>query len=453
MPLGDDDIQLVLNLQGDEIYDQFTLDQPYLADLDFVNREPSQKYVEVSKPVGKVQSMELARTTKKAIAVYEDFKKRGVTMQIPWKLTDYSKWLFGDQTIRGTGYFPDLAYKYVAINKIAKARATKKGDYSEQTYKQFIPSIVGQARPELQDGLGRYMNHLGVKYCIYYGQSYELGLSVALGGRAATKTSPAHVWVPGTGLVNYDITKDGPDAYTNLPGTAAYETAIETAVNSILNTAAYQLSLSVFDKLAMVLPKLKIMPTVNYNGNWLYRVMVSTAGMNQLKNDARWQTIVQQIYPREVDPIKNPAIRGGGFMYGGFVFVEDIQSWGVHTNAHQNGYVTAPTNHTIGWGPEDTVNAHGDWNMIKGFDASPWQTFVIMGSRALDMGVAAKPWFTDEIWDHKTKSEIAIHMMGSLTRSTLYDTDNILGNGVNAFIEDTGLLVGVHYADIASMLM
>lgn len=442
-----DSVRLNIEIQSDDVYGTFWKDQAYLTHIDFVNRKPTEKGVEWVEPIGSVQSMEYAHQTKAPIAIFEEFKDGGTNMQIPQKLTDFSRWVYGDKTLRGTGYAFELGYRTLRVNSIGKAKKQRQGFYSEQAYMKQLPTLVNNAKPELSDQMGMWMNAAGVKHTLFYGADHSLCAALADGGRVLAKKSHPNVFVPGTGWVDYNIATD---TYTNLPGSVGYEAAVETALNSLVDLSAYHMTLSLLDKLRASLPHKRIMPPIMLGGRPFYFLYVTTAQAFQLMQDPGWKTLVQTMLPREMDPVKNWQLQGALGFYNGFVIKEDVLGWGAHTNAHVNGWATAPAAGAPGYGPED-IDINGQWNLIKNLDASPWQGAVVLGQRAIDCGIAKQAWFDDEIWDYKKKKEIAIQMLGGMELANTYDSDNFLGNGAGAFIEHTGSALIFTYSDIATI--
>lgn len=440
-------IRLNIELQGDDVYGTFWKDQAYLSHIDFANRKPLEKGVEWVEPVGTVQAMEYARNVKAPISIFEDFKNGGTDMQIPQKLTDFGPWIYGDKTVKGSGYVPELAYRTLRVNAIAKAKKMRQGFQSEQVYLKFIKSLVNNAKPELSDQMGMYMNAAGVKHTLFYGADHALCSATTDGGRAVTKKSHPNIFVPGSGWIGYTVATD---TYTSRPGTDAYELAVEAALNSLVNTSTYKMSLSLVDKIMAVLPHKRIMPPIMLGGRPFYFMYLTTAQAFQLRQDANWKTLVNTQLPRETDPVKNWQLQGALGFYGSIIFKEDILGWGAHTNTNANGWVTAPTAGHPGYGPEDLVT-NGQWGLIKNLDASPYQAAVILGQRAIDCGIAKRAWFDHEEWDYKRKQEMAIQMLGGMELANVYDTDNFLGNGVGAFVEHTGSALVFTYSDIADI--
>lgn len=413
---------------------------------DFVNREPKEAGVTWVKPIGsEAQRMEYVRNTTAPVAVYEDFSAGGTNMQIPIKLTDKSRWLFGDSPKQGTGYDPKWAYKYLHINEIAKVRRTFSGHYSEQAYKKFLKQL-SNARPELEDHLARYLAFAGICYTLHYGKSYELLLSSTSYGRGLTAVSHPNMYVAGVGWVAYDYASD---TYSTLPGVSggAYEGAVETAVNSLTDVSACHMSFALMDKMKVMLNKKRLMPTVKLGGKDFFVWIMTSQQIYQLQQDEMWEKLVTKILPRETDPSKNWLINAMTGIYNGFVIVENNQGWGVHTNTNVHGYVTAPTSGYPEYGPEDTGN---DFAVAWNDDPSPRQTSFILGQRAIDVGIAKKPFFEVQDWDFKQKQEVAIFMVGGMERSSVWDYDNKLGNGVDAFVEDTGSICVVTYSSTPS---
>lgn len=439
-------VALNITLQQEKMNRQIWKIQLYNRLVGFANMTPQESGAKYVTPIGlgdkgnSLIPMSEAKGVDAPINVFTDFSERGTDMQLPRKRKKFGKPSFGDDTLQGRGESFKWVYDYLRVNKIKDAIATKAGDMSEQAYKKFLPDLVGQARPELTDKFAMYINTAMIKDSIFYGKSYELRLATTAYGRALTAISNPNMYVPGSALgwVSYNI---GSDTYNNLPGSAGYETDVETALNSLTDTASKHFTPELVDKMRFLLPQKRIMPTVTIGGNRYYLWIITSRQAKQLTASTAWKQMAREILPREKDNYNNWLFNGALGIYNGFIFLEDMDGWGAHTNANPGGYVTAPTAGVPVYGPEDTVNSAGEWNKIKGIDTSNFQMSVILGSQAVNFGMAKKIWFTDEIWDHNQKSEVGAHFIAGAERVDDFDTDNQLGGGAGAFVEHTGSAV------------
>jgi hypothetical protein len=443
----EDTIRANVELRAEKMYRQIWKEQPYLRFCKFVNRDVAEKGVVEVSPIGNMLDMKRVAPAKDPINVFEDFSKGdgGTDMMIPVKRTKLGRFTFGDDTLQGKGEGTAFVYQSIRVNEISKAVSVKSGHYSELVYKKYLPDLVGQAQPELTDLFRRYINTAMVKYALFNGKSYELSLPSTSYGRGLTEISHPNMYVPGTGWVSYNALTD---TYTNLPGTANYESDVETAINSLANTSAYHFNCALIDKMASLLPQKRILPSVNIGGNDYYVWMISSAQKYQLRRDPDWREVATTVLPREEDPFKNWLLQGCIGAYGGFLFFEDIDAWSAHTNTYPDGYITTPTSGYPTYGPEDT--GADNFELISKRDGGPRSCSIILGQQALNVGIAKRISFTEEIWDHQRKKEIGAYMIAGAERPDQFDSDNQLGGGANAFVENTGSAMVVTYSPLVS---
>lgn len=439
-----------VELQAEKMRRQIWRDQLYNRFVGFANRMPTEGGVKYVTPIGmgatdKLIPMKNATGIDAPINVFEDFSKGGTDMQIRRKRLKFGKPIFGDDTLQGRGEASKWDYATLRVAEVSDAVNTKAGHFSEQVYYQMLPDLVSQAKPELTDKFGRYINSCMIKDAIFYHRSYELRLASTSHGRGISAISHPNMYVPlsATGWVSYNASTG---AYTNLPATAGYETDVETAINSLTDTATKHFTTALVDKMRFLLPQRKVLPSINIGGNMYYLWIITSAQAKQLTADSVWKQNAREILPREKADYQNWLFTGALGMYNGFVFLEDIEGWGAHTNANQQGYVTAPTSGTVMYGPEDTVNSAGEWNKIKGYDVSPYQASVILGTQAVNIGFAKKLEFTEEIWDHKRKSEVGAWHIAGAELNSYFDSDNQTGAGTDAFLEHNGSAVVFTYS-------
>lgn len=413
---------------------QIWYNQLYTRMIKFANRIGGGQVKEDSiLPMGAGTELSNVRGADGIINVFEDFKESGTDLQIPIKRRKHGWFVHGDDTLQGKGADSEWVYQTLRVAAVADAINTKRGHFSEQTYKRYKQAI-DNARPELGERLSRYINNAMIKYALAYGASYELLRTTANGGRGLSAISHPNMYVAGVGWVSYDLATD---VYTNLPGTANYEIDVETAINSSGTTSAYQMSTDLVDKMAMYAPMKRIDQPIIIAGNPYYIWVVGSQSKYQLFNDTKFRSLAETVIPREQDPMKNMLINAALCAYKGFLFVEDNQCYGAHTNANANGWLTAPSAGTLGYGPE-IISTSATFGIIKNRDNSRKQLSYILGKGALNLGIAKQVEITDENWDHKRKSEMGSNWIAGCELANQFDSDNFLGNGAGAFAENTG---------------
>lgn len=424
-----------LELQSELVLRQVWRMQLYNNFVDFANVQPTEKGVEYVQPIGHKLEMENARTVDKPIVVYQDFKSKGGTdMQILVKRLKHPKPIIGDDTVQGKEEVPEWVYQNLRVNTITFAIRTKAGHFQELSYKRILKDVIN-ARPELTDITARYINSALIKYALFYGVSFELAQSALNFGRGLPTSAHPNIYTGVSGWVSYNPTTD---TYTNLPGTAGYELDVETAINSLNpSTPAHTFSTALVDKMSVLIPDKRILPCVKIGGQDFYLWIITSAQKHQLFQDNKFREIATTILPREKDPFTNFLVNNQAFAYRGFVFLTDIEGWGAHTNANPNGYSPAPPAGKVMWGPQYKGNEKY-FTLIKNRDHSTYQCSVILGKRAVNLGLAMPPTFAVEKWDYERNEGVALVNAWGAERASQYDSDNRYGNGAGAFVEDTG---------------
>jgi hypothetical protein len=424
-----------LEIQAELVLKQVWRTQLYTNLVDFANIKPTEKGVEYVMPLGQKLEMENARIVDKPVVVYQEFKRKegGTNMQIPVKRTSFPKPILGDDTIQGKETTPEWVYQTLRVNAVSHAVKTRAGYFQEQTYKSILSDIIN-ARPELTDIVGRYINTALIKYALFYGASFELVRPSIEFGRGVSTMAHPNIYTPVSGWVSYNPVTD---TYTNLPGTAAYELDVESAVNSINpSNVNHQFNTALVDKMSTLIPDKRIMPCINIGGQGYYLWIITSAQKHQLFGDSKFKEIAQTIIPREKDPFNNFLINNQAFAYRGFIFLTDIEGWGAHTNANPQGWSSVPAGKVM-WGAE-YKSGEKDFTIIKNRDHSVYQCSVILGKRAINVGLAMPPKFVTETWDYGKNEGVALINMFGAERASQFDSDNRYGLGAGSFVEDTG---------------
>lgn len=430
-----------VEIRSEKMYRQVWYGQPYLRFCNFANRMPAEGGVKEVAPKGDLLDSKQVTPTDDPIQVWEDFsgKNGGTSMMIPVKMTIKPRPILGDDTLTLKGARNTFVYKNLRINQVRQAVNTKAGAFNEQIIKKYVSDLMNQAQPQLTDWFRRYINTSMIKRGLLEGRSYELTASTPF-GRGLAKISHPNFYVTGNGWVTYSGGK---------PGSAGYESAVATALDTL--GAGDVISLGLLRTIGNQLARQKrILPSVVTSFGEYYICIITPAQKQQLEQDPLWLDIVKQVLPREKDERMNWLLSGRTGVFGNLLFYTDILGWGAHTNANANGWATAPTAGTVGYGAEDLGT--GDFQDIGDLDDSNFQIATILGGGgALNVGIAKRLGFTAEELDHANIKEVGANMMCGAERGDLFDSDaQIAGNSAGDFVENTSSMVLATYSPAIS---
>lgn len=409
-----------------QMYRQVMYSLAWLRFANFANRKPNEAGVKEVRPIGDLLDSKQVTPTDDPIQIFEEFsgKEGGTSMMIPVKQTIKPRPVLGDDQLLLKGARNKFIYETIRINQVRQAVNVKAGNFNEQIIKLYVNDLMNQAQPQLQDWFRRYLNTSVIKRGFVEGRSYELTAPAPF-GRAIAKVSHPNMYVAGNGFVSYSA---------GLPGTANYETSVETALNTL--GAGDEISLELLRHVGNMLPRQKrLLPSVITSQGEYFICILTPAQVSQLQKDPDWLKITQYVLPREQDPKTNWILNGRVGCAWNMLFYTDIQGWGAHTNANPNNWLTAPSAGSPAYGVEDIGT---DFPDIMGLDDSDYQIACILGGGgALNVGIAKRIGFTAEELDHANIKEVGANMMIGAERADQYDTDNQTGAGASAFIENT----------------
>lgn len=385
-----------------------------------------------------------AKFTGAPIDMFEDFATTGRTdMQIPVRNFLTGRPVHGDKAVEGTGESTSVSFRSVLINYTRKAWKPATG-MSRQIALNYDKLLVNDAEPYLRQWLN---NYLPPNFVLTYlaGYSHDLLMpSAALGGRGHAIVSHPNFYTPATGQVGFTA---GAYNVGATPGTANYEIAVETALNSLTSPATHGMSVAWLRYMKYEAAWKKIVPMVLQNGYSFYAMFLNTEQLVQLKADPEYSATYEKI----PEPLKShPLVTGAVCMIDGVVVYADMDMFAAHTNAESAGVVTA---NEVWYGPlpsvADAAAGIKVGSIVQARDYGNIKCGLLIGQSSASIGVSVpqtregKPGqrftFTNEIHDHGFSIEIALNFVMSAVRNDNYDDDGMVGTA-GLFYENTSSL-------------
>ena len=379
------------------------------------------------------------------------FIQKGRTdMLIPVRNRLTGRPVFGGNQLFGTAEAAMFAFRAILINRTRKAYTPPTG-MEEQKTRQWYTNLVGEAHQYLSTWWNDYFPS-AIMSALHYGYSQDLQATLASGGRAQGTVSHPNLFAAGSGRVGMNTA--GTDyATSGRPGTAAYELAVEAAVNGV-NAGMAKCACSVQFILNIVAEasRLKIPPIQAKNGFSFYPIWLKDAAWYQLQHDPDWTSLAKSLHISEL--ANHPLGNGADMRISGAAIYNDQMMWCARTNAIDSTYTTAGT---VNYGPTPTaIDAAAGFNFgqtIGALDRGNVAVGFLVGQNALTVGTGKEFRFTDQMWDHENVKEIGVEFIKSVVRNEQYDTLGIIINPVTGalftagdFYENTSSLAFLTYS-------
>ncbi|GEM_PF-5815226 len=371
----------------------------------------------------------LPRPTGKPIEVFDDFVSEGSeAVIVPMKRVLTGPPTGGDTQLEGDEERYKVSYKRVRINADAHAVNVISGPMSKQIFKQYAKQMFQRGKDDLQDWFSRRLVRWGIQSAIFEGRSHVLtaGLEGWPGMKSLRRISHPNFFVAGTGQVAF-----ANEAYTSLPGTQAYETAIAATLNAMAAGASTKMtaeviSLMKFSAIRKRVPQL-LAGTIPF-----YPVVIHTSQFHQLKQDPVIKEALKDGMPQGFD--KNPHFTGASIFWDGCAIYVDDTLFGPQISG---GAVVTDTNGSVRYGPAITKASTN----IFVPDTGDIKLAVLYGPSFLACGIGQNIRLADEVKDYGRKTNVGADMVYGFELGSYFDDDNYEGNGAGAFHENTSSIV------------
>lgn len=378
------------------------------------------------------------------------FVQKGRTdMLIPVRNRLVGRPVFGNNQLFGTGEAAAFGFRSVKINRSRKAYSPPTG-MEEQKTRQWYTNLIGEAHSYLSTWWNDYFPS-AIMAGLHYGYSQDLTAPLASGGRAQGIVSHPNLFAAGSGRVGFNA--GGTDfATSGRPGTAAYELAVEAAVNGVnAGAGGSTCTVALIRNLVYEASRLKIVPIQTKNGYRFYPIWLKDSAWQQLQLDPEFQSLAKSLHISELS--NHPLGNGADMRISGAAIYNDQMMWCARTNAIDSNV----TSGTVNYGPVPTASdlAAGFYfgQTVGALDTGNVAVGFLIGQNCLSVGTGKEFRYTDQMFDHENVKEIGVEFIKSVVRNEQYDTLGICINPATGtlltaadFYENTSSLAFLTYS-------
>ena len=373
----------------------------------------------------------------------------GTSMLIPVRTRYIDAPLFGDANGRGKGEAVKFATRTVQINKTMKVFSIPTG-MQEQGLKRWKKLITG-----VKEGASEWISDwtcTNILNTFLNGYSTDLVNPVKMGGVAVTAVSHPNFFYPdgsgGAKQIGIDDSVGGTQTYTtsSRPGTAAYETAVTAAINTLTNKTTQGCTADFISSIVKKANRMKIPRITVKNNHPFYPIFLKDSAYDQLSKDPQFISTAQLL--KLTDLADSPLGYGGGFYWKGAAIFNDATLWCAHTtvddsnisaNVTEYGPRPSSAERTTGWTVAPTLGA---------VDSGDTAVGILLGASAMTIGTGKNLVFKEQFDNFEEVQELAAIMIQSQVRNETYDylgklKDTVSGTALSAndFYENTSSLV------------
>jgi hypothetical protein len=393
-----------------------------------------------------VPSGDGARFTGAPIEVFKQFITEGkTTLDIPVRLRLTGMPVYGDKVLKGNEEAARIAYRTVKINLTRKAYM-KPSLMSAQVTLPYLENLMLQANDYLSEWWNDY--HPGnFLVALTAGSSIDMLNDALIGGRAANIMSHPHFYVIGGAKV----------AWTNRPGTAAYETAVETAVNGANSSTTNALTVKRLQALVLEAQRQRISPILMKRGFRRFAIWLGDSQWLQLQQD----TDFKEFYRRLPNELANHPLATGAVaeIAGAIIYVDQNMPHAATAANGEAGYTAVPGSNfnRVWYWPQPTAAEYAAGykigNMIERRCTLDRKIGFLVGESALSVGVGVpvsggkkgpSMQFVEQKDDYGAINGVGIATVQSVFRADVFDHDGMVtGLTAGDFYENTSSLVFV----------
>ncbi|GEM_PF-3751943 len=372
------------------------------------------------------------------------FKDRsGLFMEIPFisRLKELPGAL-GNAPLKGTEETDQYSFLTVPINRWRKSYAPPMG-MQRQATKSWRAYLWERARPKLTQYIQDFMpsNYLSA---LHFGASREIVAPTTAQGRGITPISHPNMFGAGVGQVSYSGGR---------PGSAGYETSVETMINTVNSTATqFKMSVGALRDFIQSLPELKLKPLSSKKGRPLYPVFMLPTVFTQIRASDDYKAYVQSLRGMVMD--EHPLAHLGEAIIDGALIITDITLWYAYSAAMgvDSGIAAAAPE----YGPRPTaaerVRGFKTGNTIDRLDNGNVACTFALGETALLMATGEEVTFHEQIEDYDGVQGTGIDTIKSVVRGETFNKLGLitLPDGTvlakDAFHQNTGSAMMLSYS-------
>ena len=295
--------------------------------------------------------------------------------------------------------------------------------------------LMKGAKEQLGDYFSRVINFQPYN-ALLYKYSDNLFLPTATrGGRGLGIVSHPNFYVEGYGRASYP---SGNTTWTNLPGTAAYETDVATAVTTLTNDSTKRMSAKLIRKMVNTAIQLKIQPNTPYRGRKYFNIVISQAAAWDLLEDATYKRDYAWADMGKGDDARTITGQVEGIYFNAFISV-DMNMPTVKVTG-DTGY---DSNYTVSYANCQDGTTH---YIKQPYDRGNRKLAILHGAGAVVAAQAQPLGFTKETFDYEYVKSEEGRMMVGFERCDITDFDGRFGTA-GAIQQNASSLVWAHWGD------
>jgi len=233
--------------------------------------------------------------------------------------------------------------------------------------------------------------------------------------------------VAGYGRVAWDPTANnnqGDYTAATRPGTAAYEAAVEAALDGMSNIASCRMSVAFLRNQVQEAARCKIPTIATASGMEFYPIWMRETAFLQLQADPEFLSLAKSLHISELE--KHPLANMAKVYIAGAVIYVDNKMWCAYTHTDDSN-ITAGT---VEYGPRPSAAQRGlgfkVGNVFNSFDAGDKAVGFLIGPSCMTVGIGERPGYTEDNDDHGNVVEIGLDFIQSIVRNETFDTIGLL---------------------------
>ncbi|MCB0302842.1 MAG: DUF4043 family protein [Calditrichaeota bacterium] len=324
-------------------------------------------------------------------------RKMGDFIQVPMHRLLTQSATYGLTQMKDREERQKINHARVAIDIVRHAVEPQEGIMSTQTSKDY--NLIQNARPALMRHYAETCNYEGASWAFYNGYSKNVLDSSRFTGNSQNISANSHpnCYAAGQGKVG------------ETPGSAAYETAIGTAISAmgssdVLDTNLLQ-ALSADETIRF------IRPLMSKDGNPYRILVVHPYQLYNLKNDSNFREVTSradaQAFAKE-----NPLLTGCKFFWDGWAIFDGAQA--VFPAAVSSGDVV--------WGPN--AGTITDLTTFRSYSSNNIFGAMVLGDNALFKAIGQNMEFKKRMADYDEIVGIAYRVVEGYSRGDFWNEDD-----------------------------
>ena len=369
------------------------------------------------KPVTPNGSIRAGEVSNQPVVIHRELvNKQGVEIKIPTLRNLIDRPKVGSETLKGYEEKQKMNWANVLVSVYRSGVELKDGPIGDQVTKEF--TLQSKAKGQLLRHYAEVVNYLQLAHALYYGYDWSTLYSDTYSGSTnitvAARSHP-HIFTVGGGKV------------TGYPPTAAYETAVATAIDNIgvnhVLTAGWLRELAAEDNIR------RIRPLYTKDGVPYKILALHHYQLKDLKNDKDLKATYDSVFTQGM-AARNPYLSNMQIYAEGFAIFDMGNSvWPAWTASGVPMF-----------GPtyiDDVDNL--DMSAFNSFSAFSKFTGVVLGDNALLKASAQAMKFTTEVDDHDFWEALGYTIVEGASRNDSINRDE--GTAGDALINDGSAII------------